>query len=151
MEIVIRSAVAFIILLIITRASGRGTLGELSAFDLLVFITMGDLIQQGITQNDTSLVGGLLAVGTMAALAVGFGYINTKWPNKVGSKVIGFPIVVINKGQVVSEALRRERISSGELLVALRQSGYLQVEDIEMGVLEPNGKFSFFSKEDLRS
>src|SRR5690625_1653216 len=80
MEIVIRAAVAFFIPWLVTRAAGRATLGELSSFDLLLFVTMGDLIQQGITMNDTSLVGGVLAVGTIAVLSVAMGYAGARWP-----------------------------------------------------------------------
>lgn len=58
MEIGHRAAVTFLVLWLITRAAGRSTLGELSSFELLLSITMGDLVQQGITQEDHSVAGG---------------------------------------------------------------------------------------------
>lgn len=61
MDIVIRAAAAFIILWLATRAAGRSTLGELSSFELVLFVVLGDLVQQGITMEDRSLVGSLLA------------------------------------------------------------------------------------------
>src|SRR5690625_7933336 len=105
MEIVIRAAIAFFILWLITRAAGRATLGELSTFDLLLFVTMGDLIQQGITMNDTTLVGGVLAVGTIAIMSVAMGLANTRWP-KLGRLLEGRPIVVVMNGKIDRKALR---------------------------------------------
>lgn len=78
MEIVLRAAITFFLLWLITRAVGRSTLGELSSFELLLFITMGDLVQQGVTQEDYSVTGGLIAVGTMALLTVMLGYVNVR-------------------------------------------------------------------------
>ncbi|GAA1496805.1 hypothetical protein [Paeniglutamicibacter kerguelensis] len=78
MEIVLRAAITFFLLWLITRAVGRSTLGELSSFELLLFITMGDLVQQGVTQEDHSVTGGLIAVGTMALLTVMLGYVNVR-------------------------------------------------------------------------
>lgn len=77
-EIVLRAAITFFLLWLITRAVGRSTLGELSSFELLLFITMGDLVQQGVTQEDHSVTGGLIAVGTMALLTVMLGYVNVR-------------------------------------------------------------------------
>ena len=58
MEIVVRAVVVFLFLWVITRIVGRSTLGELSTFQLVVFITMGDLIQQSVTQQDFSVTAG---------------------------------------------------------------------------------------------
>jgi uncharacterized membrane protein YcaP (DUF421 family) len=52
MEIVFRALVVFFFLWLVTRAVGRSSLGELSTFQLLLYVTMGDLVQQGITQQD---------------------------------------------------------------------------------------------------
>jgi hypothetical protein len=70
MEIVVRAVVLFGFLWLITRVVGRSTLGELSTFQLLLFVTMGDLVQQSITQQDYSLTSGVLAVGVFALLTI---------------------------------------------------------------------------------
>lgn len=80
MDIILRAAIMFLLLWTMVRASGRSTLGELSSFDLVVFIVMGNLVQQGITLDDRSLTGGLLAIGTMMALSVGLSYAKARWP-----------------------------------------------------------------------
>ncbi len=70
MEIVIRALVVFLFLWLVTRAAGRATLGELSTFELLLYVTMGDLVQQAVTQQDYSVTAAFLAVGTFALLTV---------------------------------------------------------------------------------
>ena len=65
MELVVRASVIFLFLWLLTRALGRRELTELTAFELVVMIVMGDMVQQAVTQEDTSLVGGMLAVGTI--------------------------------------------------------------------------------------
>ena len=70
MEIVIRAAVMFLFLWAVTRAVGRSTLGELSTFELLLYVTLGDLIQQSVTQQDYSVTSGVLAISVFALLTV---------------------------------------------------------------------------------
>jgi uncharacterized membrane protein YcaP (DUF421 family) len=69
-EIVIRATVMFAFLWLVTRAVGKRELGQLSAFELVLLVTMGDLVQQGITQEDYSVTGGMLTIGTFALLSV---------------------------------------------------------------------------------
>ncbi len=78
MEIVVRAAVVWVFLWIITRAVGRSTLGELSTFQLILFVTMGDMVQQGVTQQDYSVTGSLLAVSTFAVITVAVSYANQR-------------------------------------------------------------------------
>jgi uncharacterized membrane protein YcaP (DUF421 family) len=146
MEIVLRAAVTFIILRLLTRAVGRSTLGELSSFELLLFITMGDLVQQGITQEDHSVTGGVMAVGTMALLTVLLGWSNVRWP-KLGRFVHGSPVVILHDGRPDTKALRAERMGLDDLMSAARGQGYRNFSDIDLAVLEPNGKISFFAKD----
>ena len=70
MEIVIRAVVLFFFLWAVTRAVGRTTLGELSTFQLLLYVTMGDLVQQAVTQQDYSVTAAVLAVGTFTLMTV---------------------------------------------------------------------------------
>lgn len=143
MDIVIRAAIMFVILWLITRAVGRSTLGELSSFELLLFITMGDLVQQGITQEDHSLAGGVLAVGVMALLTVALSYANMKWP--WARKIVqGSPVIIVRNGEPDLAAMRGERMGIDDLLVEARGQGFRRLSDIEIAILEANGKVSFF-------
>lgn len=146
MDIVLRSAVVFIILWLITRAVGRSTLGELSSFELILFITMGDLVQQGVTQDDHSVAGAVMAVGTIAILTVGLSYANMRWP-KMRRLVQGSPVVILHGGVPDLKSMRKERMGLDDLMVAARGQGFRNFSEIDLAVLEPNGKVSFFAKE----
>lgn len=146
MDIVLRSAVVFIILWLITRAVGRSTLGELSSFELILFITMGDLVQQAVTQDDHSVAGAVMAVGTMALLTVGLSYANMRWP-KMRKLVQGSPVVILHGGVPDLKSMRKERMGLDDLMAAARGQGFRNFSDIDLAVLEPNGKGSFFAKD----
>ncbi|MCW4465776.1 DUF421 domain-containing protein [Glutamicibacter sp. MNS18] len=146
MEIVIRAAIAFIVLWLVTRAAGRSTLGELSSFELILFVVIGDLVQQGITLEDRSLTGNLLAVFTMLLLAVLLAYANMRWP-KIGKLMQGRPIVLVRDGTVDRRALHNERIGLDELSMLARQAGIENYDEIRLAILEANGRVSFFTRE----
>lgn len=145
MEIVYRAAVVFCFLWVITRAVGRSTLGELSAFELLLFVTMGDLIQQGVTQQDYSLTGSMLAVSTMALFTVAASYVDWRW-RKARPVVHGVPVVVVCDGAPAVDAMRGERLSMDDLMAAARENGIERFSDIKLAVLEADGRISFFTK-----
>lgn len=147
MEIVIRALVVFLFLWIITRAVGRSTLGELSTFELLLYVTMGDLVQQGITQQDYSMTGAVLAVGTFALLTVALSWLQWKVP-AVRPLVSGRPVLVFEHGDVLEDAMASQRLSVADFLVAAREQGIRRTSDIEYAVLEADGRLSFFPYED---
>jgi uncharacterized membrane protein YcaP (DUF421 family) len=146
-EIVLRALVVFTFLWIITRAVGRSTLGELSTFELLLYVTMGDLVQQGVTQQDYSLTGASLAVGTFALLTVALSWFQWRVP-RVRPWVSGRPVLVFRDGQVLEEAMKSQRLAVADFLVAAREQGIRRTGDIEYAVLEADGRLSFFPYED---
>lgn len=150
MEIVIRAIIVFFFLWLITRAVGRSTLGELSAFELLLFVTMGDLVQQGVTQQDFSLTGAVLAVGTFGLLTVAFSYANWRW-RSLRPLIHGAPLIVVADGEPCIEAMRGERLSMDDLMAAAREDGIERFSQIRLAVLETDGKISFFTREPATS
>jgi hypothetical protein len=79
MDIVIRAAVAFLFIFMLTRIVGRRELGTLEPFDLILLVLLGDLVQQGITQSDYSVTGLILAAGTIALLTVLTSYLSFRF------------------------------------------------------------------------
>jgi uncharacterized membrane protein YcaP (DUF421 family) len=150
MEIVLRALVIFLFLWVVTRAVGRSTLGELSTFELLLYVTMGDLVQQGVTQQDYSVTGAVLAVGTFALLTVMLSWTEWRFP-RARDLIAGRPALVIHDGELVESSLRRQRLSVADLLVAAREQGIRRTRDIEYAVLEADGRISFFTYEDSSS
>lgn len=147
MEIVFRAAVIYFFLWFVTRVVGKRELGQMSAFELVLLVTMGDLIQQGVTQEDYSVTGAMLAVGTFALLIVGFSWVSWRFP-RTRRGLEGLPVIVITDGALREDVMRYERLSDTEVHEALREQGIDDVSTVRIGVLEPDGKFSFFTSPD---
>lgn len=147
MDIVYRAAVIYFFLWFITRVIGKRELGSMSAFELVLLVTMGDLIQQGTTQEDFSVTGAMLAVGTFTLLMVFFSWVSFRF-KKTRPMLEGMPVVVIQGGKVRDEVMHYERLDEDELFEALREQGIDDVAKVKVGVLEPDGKFSFFTEQD---
>lgn len=143
MEIVVRAVVLFFFLWVVTRVAGRSTLGELSTFQLVLYVTMGDLVQQAITQQDYSMASGVLAVSVFTLLTVGISWINVRW-SRLRGVTHGTPVVVVKAGELLTDQLRRERMPAHDLMAAAREQGIRRITDVDLAVLETNGKISFF-------
>jgi uncharacterized membrane protein YcaP (DUF421 family) len=144
MEIVIRATVMFIFLWAVTRAVGRSTLGELSTFELLLYVTMGDLIQQSVTQQDYSVTTGCLTVSVFALMTVLLSWLQWRFP-RTRSVIRGKPVVIVRNGRLLPVPARQQRFTESDLLATARQQGIRSVSEIELAVLEADGKVSFFT------
>jgi len=146
-DIVIRATVAFLFIYILTRIIGRRELNSLEPFDLILLVMMGDLVQQGVTQNDFSVTGALLVGATIALMTVGISYTSFKFP-RLRPVLDGEPVIVLEDGTPIDRNLRRNRITLEELAAAARADGIGSLDSIRWAVLETNGKISFLRKGD---
>jgi uncharacterized membrane protein YcaP (DUF421 family) len=145
MDIVLRAAVAFVFILILTRIVGRRELSSLQPFDLILLVTIGDLVQQGVTQNDFSITGLMLAVGTIAVLTVLFSWAGWRFP-RVRPMLEGTPLIVVQEGEPIMANLKRERLTVEEILAEARHEQIDSLDKIKWAVLETSGKLSFIEK-----
>ena len=127
MEVIVRATIMFFLLWAVARGVGKRELSEMTAFELILLVTMGDLIQQGVTQEDMSLTGAAMAVGTLAMWILGFSYLTWRF-KRLRPVTEGVPVVVIRDGRPLDDVLKIERLTLAE---------------VALGVLEPDGKFSF--------
>lgn len=142
MEMVLRATAIYFFLWVVSRAVGRRELAELSAFELMMLVIVGDLIQQGVTQNDMSVTGAMLAVGTIGCWTVVFSYISFRW-RRTKTIIDGFPVLVVLDGKLLSQTLRMERVTEEDVLQAARTEGIDDVAKVRVGIIESDGKFSF--------
>jgi uncharacterized membrane protein YcaP (DUF421 family) len=147
MDIVVRAAIAFVFIWMLTRAVGRRELASLEPFDLILLVMLGDLVQQGVTQNDFSVTGLLLAAGTIALMTVLFSYVSWRFP-RTRPVLDGDPLILVEDGKPVSRNLRRERITPEEIAAEARLQQIESLDEIRWAVLETNGKISFIKKSD---
>lgn len=150
MDIVIRATIVFFILWLLLRVLGRRELSEMTPFDLVVLIVLGDLVQQAVTQEDMSITGATLAAGTMVVWTIVIST-GTFWSKRVRRTFKGVPLIVLKDGEIYERVLRAQRVDIEYLHDAARQQGIRDLAEVELGVLEPDGMFSFIKRADSAS
>jgi uncharacterized membrane protein YcaP (DUF421 family) len=145
MDIVVRAAVAFTFIFFLTRVLGRRELNTLEPFDLILLVMIGDLVQQGVTQNDFSVTGLILAAGTVAMLTVLVSFASFRF-RRLRPLLDGEPIILLEDGKPIPRNLRRERLTVEEVAAEARKPSIASLEDVQWAVLETSGAISFIKK-----
>jgi uncharacterized membrane protein YcaP (DUF421 family) len=146
MDLVLRALVAFLFVLLLTRVVGRRELASLQPFDLILLVMIGDLVQQGVTQNDFSITGMLLVGTTIGLLAVFVSWISFRFP-VLRPVLDGEPVIVVQDGKPIQKNLARNRLTLEELRAAARQEQIASLDDLEWAVLETSGRLSFIPRD----
>src|SRR5919198_1390561 len=115
MDIAFRAIAIFFFVFLLTRIVGRRELSSLEPFDLILLVVIGDAVQQGLTQDDYSVTGAIIAVGTIALLQVLFSYAHFRVP-PLRRVLEGDPIVVVQDGRPIDRNLHRERLTIEEVM-----------------------------------
>lgn len=144
MDIVIRAAIAFVFIWVVTRVVGRRELSSMEPFDLILLVVVGDLVQQGVTQSDYSMLGAVLVIVTFALLTVVTSYVSFRF-RRLRPLLEGEPLVLIENGRVIEGNLRRERLTREEMEAEARLSQIDDLGRVRFAVLETNGKVSFLT------
>ena len=146
MDIVLRATVTFAALYLLLRLLGKREIGQLTPFELVVIVVMGDLVQQGVTHNDFSLTGSILAIATFAFWALVMSWATYLSP-RLETLLDGRPQVVIRNGELIQANLRRDRMTLAEVEAEMRLAGIAQMKDVAWAILETQGKMSFIRKD----
>lgn len=145
MDIALRAIFLYAFVVLLMRVMGRRELSSLSAVDLVLLIVLGDAIQQGLTQDDYSVTGAIIAISTIAALQVGISYLSFR--SRRARRILeGEPIVIIQDGKLIERNLRRERLAEEDVAEEMRSQQIGSVEDVQWGIVESNGGMSFIPK-----
>src|SRR5437764_7512543 len=124
MDIVFRGIAVYFFIYLLTRVIGRRELSSLAPFDLILLIILGDSVQQGLTQDDYSITGAMIAVGTIAALQVATSWVSFR-SSRLRTVLEGEPIVIIEDGKPIERNMNRERLVLDEVM----EEGRLQQID----------------------
>jgi uncharacterized membrane protein YcaP (DUF421 family) len=146
MDLVLRTTFAFVFIFVMSRLIGRRELGKLQAFDLILFIVIGDLVQQGITQSDYSVTGLALVASTIALLTVFISYVSFRFP-RVRPLLEGEPVVILEDGQLIEKNLSRTRLTLDDVEEAARLEQIVSLDEVRWAVFENSGSISFIPKE----
>lgn len=144
--VVFRTLVVYFALLAGLRVAGKRELGQMTPFDLIVVLIISNAVQNAMVGPDTSLTGGLIAAGTLLGVNALINRTSLKltW---LGHNLVGTPTVLINDGKFIEEHLRHEGLQRSEVLMAMREHGVAEVDQVRMAVLEVDGSISIVPKE----
>ncbi len=145
MDIVVRAIIAFLFVFLLTRLIGRRELSSLQPFDLVLLIVIGDLIQQGVTQNDLSVTGLVLTVGVFASLTLAASYVGFRFP-RIRPILEPEPLILIEDGNVIDRNLKKERLTAEEVAAEARLQQIDSLDKVKWAVLETGGQISFIPK-----
>ena len=141
MEIIARGTVVFWLVFLLTRGLKRRSLADLAPFEMVLLVVLGDIIQQGVMQQDYSVTGAFLALSAFGFWISAVTYIS--WRSTKARHVLeGVPIVLIADGKPIDSALATEQMPLDEVLEAARQQGVDDIEKIRLAILEVSGKIS---------
>jgi uncharacterized membrane protein YcaP (DUF421 family) len=146
MDLVLRAIFVFVFLMVLTRVIGKRELSSLQPFDLILLIILGDAVQQGLTQDDYSLTGAVLVVGTIAVLQVCVSWISYRFP-RTRTLLDGEPIIVLQDGKPIDKNLRRERLTIDDIAEEARKQQIAHLDEVKFAVLETSGVISFIKKQ----
>lgn len=147
MDIVLRATVMFFVVFGLLRLLGKRELAEMTPFELVLLVVIGDLLQQGVTHNDFSLTGSTLAIVTFAFWSLVLGLIAMR-SRRAEAVLDGSPAVLVRHGELLEGMLRRNRLTISELEAEMRLAGIGHFAQVEWAILETNGKISFIKSDE---
>jgi len=147
MDILIRSLAIFLFLWLVVRVGGKREVAQLSAFDMILLITVGDLVSQGIVQEDYSVTAAVIAVATFTLAGIALNAFTFRYP-RFRPWLAGRARIVVRDGEPLLDTLAGERMTIQDVHEAARGQGIRRLSDIELCVLETDGSFSFFTRDE---
>jgi len=148
LNIAMRTAAVYALVLICVRLSGKLEVGQMTPFDLVLLLLLSNSVQNAMTGPDTSLVGGMVA----ATVLLGLNYLiaDVSGVNRRFRKFIqGEPSMLIHDGEVIEAHMAKEHVSMDELERALREHGISDYHQVAIGVLEVDGSISLLRYDDI--
>ena len=146
MELVIRASVIFWFLWLVVRGTGKRSLAELTPLDLLLVVVIGDFVQQGVTGEDMSMTGAMIAASVFLVWTLLADALSRRSPRS-SAFLNGEPVIVVRNGVPLLDRMERERVTGFDLKEAARMEGIDDLSKVAFAVLETDGRFSFITKE----
>lgn len=144
-ELVIRASTIFAFLFIVFRLWGKKHMGEIAAFDLLLMLLMSEAVQNSLVDDDKSITAGMIVITTLIVLNIIMGRLSYR-SRKLERILDGEPIDLIRNGRIIEEVLKKEKMTTQQLLECIREEGVESVKQVKRATLESNGKISVIKK-----
>jgi uncharacterized membrane protein YcaP (DUF421 family) len=140
-QIVLRTAVVYLVILAGLRLAGKREIGQLTVLDLVVLLLISNAVQNAMLGPDTSLTAGIIAVAVLLGMSVVLAQLRLR-SQLLRRLMQGSPTLLVLRGKTIPEHMRREGLDDDTLQAALREHGIADISDVEMAVLEIDGSIS---------
>jgi uncharacterized membrane protein YcaP (DUF421 family) len=146
-DVIIRVVTVYAFLLVVFRVAGKRTVAQMTSFDLVVLLVIGDATQQGLIGEDFSLATALVAVSCLILIDVGLGRLKST-SSTLDRVVDGLPLIIVSRGRLLQARMDREGVDLDDILSAGReQHGLRSLEEIDYAVLERHGGISIVPRD----
>ncbi|CAH0124525.1 DUF421 domain-containing protein [Pseudomonas mediterranea] len=147
MDSVLRAGAMYLALMVLFKIAGRRSLADLTTFDFVLLMIIGEATQQALLGDDFSLTNALMVIVTLIAIDVGLSLLKqrSQW---VSQLIDGGPTVIVEDGRILQGRMRLARLVEADIMEAARSSqGIETLEQIKFAIIERNGKISVIAKE----
>ena len=146
MDAVLSATFIYAFLLLLMRISGRRTLSQMTTFDFVLLLIVGEATQQALLGQDFSLTNAALVITTLLGLDLLLSLIKSRSPS-FGQWVDGVPMIIVENGKVLRERTDKARVDESDILESARQlQGIERLDQIRYAVLEANGNITVVAK-----
>jgi uncharacterized membrane protein YcaP (DUF421 family) len=146
LTIFLRTVLIYFVVFLMLRIMGKREIGKLSLFDLVISIMIAEIAVFVLEDSSKPLMDGLVPMATLVLIQIIIAFITLK-SRSVRILFDGKPSVLINKGMIDREEMKKHRYNLDDLMLQLRQNKIMNVADVEFAVLEPSGKLSVVERE----
>lgn len=143
--VVPRCLLSMFVLFIITKLIGKKQVSELSLFDYVIGISIGNFIAEMTMNTEVQYVNGIIAMIVFGIVAYSVSIVTMK-SMSLRRKIIGVPTIIIANGKIIEEGLNKVKMDINDLLEQCRLEGYFDLEEINYAIMEVSGKLSFLPK-----
>ena len=145
LRIIVSTATVYLFIVLAIRFFGKKELAQLSVVDMVFILLISNAVQNAMVGPDSSLSGGLVAAITLFLLNYLLKYLQYRFP-RMNKLIEGEAVLLVFKGKVMDEQLRKAKISVDELLETIREHGVASVKEVDLAVLETDGNISVLSQ-----
>ncbi len=146
MEIVIRIAIIYLLLLVVLRLMGKREFSEMSPMEFVTLMLIPEIVAQALIDEDYSLTGGVVGICTLLSLVFAGSAISYRF-KKAEKTIEGISTLLVENGRFIQENADRERISIDELFSELHKQGYTSLQEMRWVIIEPDGKLAFIPRQ----
>ena len=148
-NLVIRCIFFYFMIIAALRFMGKREIGELSIFDIVIYLVMSELLALSLTDEDKTIFHTLVPLITLALLQVSVAYLIMKY-DKFRHVIDGEPVILIQNGLINQNTMRKERYNIDDLMMQIREFGIGSIHEIAFAILETNGKLTVLRKNDCK-